>query len=64
MGSHESDWHGDKFPYGSIGIDANLRLLMDLGHIRHVELDQYPQQHAYIIAQAGDGVEWVGSARQ
>ena len=61
VGSHESDWHGDKFPYGSIGIDANLRLLMDLGcHIRHVELDQYPQQHAYVIAQAGEGLERVG----
>lgn len=55
VGEHESDWHDDKFPYSSIGIGENLRVLMDCGlHIRHVELDQYPQKHAYIIARKGE----------
>ncbi len=55
VGEHESDWHDDKFPYSSIGIGENLRVLMDCGlHIRHVELDQYPQKHAYIIARRGE----------
>jgi len=54
VGEHESDWHNDKFPYSSIGIGENLRVLMDCGlRIRHVELDQYPQKHAYIIAGKG-----------
>lgn len=55
VGEHESDWHDEKFPYSSIGIGENLRVLMDRGlHIRHVELDQYPQKHAYIIARKGE----------
>ena len=54
VGEHESDWHDDKFPYSSIGIGENLRVLMAAGlHIRHVELDQFPQKHAYIIARKG-----------
>lgn len=51
VGNHRSKWHGDEFPYGSIGVNENLRLLIQLGcQIRHVELDQYPQRHAFIIA--------------
>ena len=54
VGNHQAEWHGDNFPYGSIGIQNNLRLLIHLGsQIRHVELDQYPQRHAFIISQAG-----------
>lgn len=61
VGNHESDWRDDKFPYGSIGIDANLRLLMNIGcGIRHVELDQYPQLHAFIIVQKRSGSESTG----
>lgn len=55
VGEHETDWHDEKFPYSSIGIGENLRVLMNCGmHIRHVELDQYPQKHAYIIARKGE----------
>ena len=55
VGAHESDWHNDKFPYSSVGIGENLRVLMANGlHIRHVELDQYPEKHAYIIARKGE----------
>ena len=55
VGEHESDWHDEKFPYSSIGIGENLRVLMDCGlQIRHVELDQYPQKHTYIIARKGE----------
>lgn len=53
VGNHQAEWHGDNFPYGSIGIQNNLRLLIHLGsQIRHVELDQYPQRHAFVISQA------------
>jgi SAM-dependent methyltransferase len=51
-GSHESDWKDDKFPYSTLGIDGNLRLLMDSGcTCRHLELDQFPQPHVFVIAQ-------------
>ncbi|HPS87611.1 MAG TPA: class I SAM-dependent methyltransferase [Spirochaetota bacterium] len=51
-GEHESEWHGDNFFYGSIGIDQNLKTIMESGcQCRHLELDQYPEKHVYIIAQ-------------
>ncbi len=51
-GEHESLWHGEKFFYGSIGIDENLKIIMESGcSCRHLELDQYPEKHVYIIAQ-------------
>jgi SAM-dependent methyltransferase len=51
-GSHESDWKDDIFPYSTLGIDGNVSLLMDSGcTCRHLELDQFPQPHVYVIAQ-------------
>ncbi|MEO5976924.1 MAG: class I SAM-dependent methyltransferase [Chryseolinea sp.] len=51
-GEHESDWHDDKFYYSTIGIDANLKIIMNHGcECRHLELDQYPQKHVCIIVQ-------------
>ncbi len=51
-GSHESEWKNDWFPYSTLGIDGNLKLLMDSGcTCRHLELDQFPQPHVFVIAQ-------------
>lgn len=51
-GEHETEWHGEKFFYGSIGIDENLKILMEsYCQCRHLELDQYPEKHVYVIAQ-------------
>ena len=50
-GDHTDTWHSDTFYYSSIGINENLRLLIDNGlTIAHLELDQYPQRHVYAIA--------------
>lgn len=49
-GEHVSDWHNDKFYYSTIGIEGNMRVIMDNGcECRHLELDQFPLPHAYII---------------
>lgn len=53
-GEHTDQWHGDSFAYSSIGINENLNLLIKHGlSIRHLELDQFPESHVYIIAQKG-----------
>jgi len=52
-GSQYAEVNGVKFPYGSIGIDENLRVLMS-NHCqcRHLELDQgNTGGHVYVIAQ-------------
>lgn len=50
-GYHESNWQNDTFPYSSIGINQNLQLLMANGcEPLHLELDQYPEKHVYVIA--------------
>lgn len=50
-GEHTDQWHDDTFYYSSIGISENIRLLMDNSmKIMHLELDQYPEKHAYVIA--------------
>lgn len=52
IGDHTSEWRGDRFYYSSIGINENLRTLMDEGlGIRHLELSQYPGRHVFVIAQ-------------
>ncbi|BCR05006.1 hypothetical protein DESUT3_20750 [Desulfuromonas versatilis] len=49
-GEHEDCWQGDRFHYSSIGINGNLRVLMENGiTCRHLELDQWPQKHAFLI---------------
>lgn len=49
-GEHESDWHNDKFYYSSIGIEGNLKVIMKNNcEVRHLELDQYPDKHVFII---------------
>lgn len=49
---HQSEWHGDHFPYSSIGINGNLKAIMESGcECIHLELDQYPENHVYCIVQ-------------
>jgi SAM-dependent methyltransferase len=51
VGEHTDQWHNDTFYYSSIGIQENCRLLTALGlTITHLELDQYPEKHVYLIA--------------
>lgn len=51
-GEHTDQWHGDSFAYSSISVNENLKLLIKHGlSIRHLELDQYPEKHVYVIAQ-------------
>jgi SAM-dependent methyltransferase len=51
QGEHTDLWCNDSFYYSSIGINGNLRLLIDNGlNVLHLELDQYPQKHVYTIA--------------
>ena len=52
-GEHESDWHNDKFYYSTIGINKNLKVIMENNcECRHLELDQYPEKHVVMIVQA------------
>ncbi|MBX0332217.1 class I SAM-dependent methyltransferase [Pontibacter sp. HSC-14F20] len=51
VGAHEDTWLGEKFGYSPIGIDENLRVLAACNcQCRHLELDQYPQNHVSVIA--------------
>lgn len=50
IGEHISSWHDDTFYYSSIGINENIKTLIDNSlKIMHLELDQYPQRHVYTI---------------
>lgn len=50
-GDHTDTWHNDTYYYSSIGINKNLQLLIDCGlSIMHLELDQIPERHVYVIA--------------
>ncbi|MBB6523645.1 class I SAM-dependent methyltransferase [Pseudoteredinibacter isoporae] len=50
-GWHTDTWLEDEFYYSSIGIERNIQCLLGQGMaIKHVELDQYPEKHVYIIA--------------
>lgn len=50
-GESTDQWRNDTFYYSSIGINENIKVLLDNGlSILHFELDQYPEKHAYIIA--------------
>lgn len=50
QGEHLSRWQEDDFYYSSIGISKNLQVIMANDcKCRHLELDQYPQQHVAVI---------------
>ncbi len=56
-GEHTDTWRNDTFYYSSIGINANVQCLIKAGlTLLHLELDQYPEKHVYLIATrpAGD----------
>jgi SAM-dependent methyltransferase len=48
-------FEGETFDYSTLGVDEFLRLLSEFGcSCRHLEYDQYPENHVYIIAQKHD----------
>lgn len=50
-GEHIDTWREQRFPYSTIGITQNIKTLTDNGlSILHLELDQYPDKHVYIVA--------------
>lgn len=52
VGEHTDLWKDQTFTYSSIGIAANIDILSLNGlDVRHIELDQYPEKHAFIISQ-------------
>lgn len=51
-GQHTDDFMGPEVGYSTLGINGFLGLLTELGCIfRHLEYDQYPELHAYLIVQ-------------
>jgi trans-aconitate methyltransferase len=45
----------DTFGYGTIGINGNLKVLIENGcKCLHLEIDQYPANHVYVIARRTD----------
>lgn len=51
-GEHTDDTMGPQVYYSTLGTNGFLKLLMGLGCIcRHLEYDQYPELHTYLIAQ-------------
>lgn len=52
VGSHSDEWCGQVFDYSSVGVSRNIEVLQNAGlTLRHLELDQFPEKHAYLIAQ-------------
>jgi len=51
IGEHTDMWHEDEFYYSSIGINYNLTALINNKlTIMHLELDQFPEKHVYVVA--------------
>ena len=45
-------FEGETFDYSTLGVNEILRLLMEFRcTCKHLEYDQYPENHVYIIAQ-------------
>ena len=45
-------FEGEAFDYSTLGVDEFLRLLIEFGcTCKHLEYDQYPENHVYIVAQ-------------
>ena len=53
-GDHRDDFMGPEVYYSSLGINGFLELFISLGCVcRHLEYDQYPELHTYLIIQKG-----------
>ncbi|GHA36397.1 methyltransferase [Photobacterium aphoticum] len=53
-GAHVDNFMGPEVYYSSLGTQGFLRLFMEMGCvIRHVEFDQYPELHTYMIIEKG-----------
>ncbi|PCH96693.1 MAG: SAM-dependent methyltransferase [Gammaproteobacteria bacterium] len=51
VGEETDEWLNDIFYYSLIGIDENIISLRENGlSLLHLELDQYPERHVYVIA--------------
>lgn len=49
-GEHTDDFMGPEVYYSSLGTNGFLKLFMELGCIiRHLEFDQHPELHTYLI---------------
>jgi SAM-dependent methyltransferase len=45
-------FEGETFDYSTLGVNEFLRLLIEFGcTCKHLEYDQYPENHVYVIAQ-------------
>lgn len=45
-------FQGENFDYSTLGVEEFLRLLMEFGCLcKHVEYDQFPEKHVYMIGQ-------------
>lgn len=52
QGDHTDDFMGPEMYYSTLGTNGFLRLFIHLGCIfRHLEYDQYPELHTYLIVQ-------------
>ncbi len=53
-GAHTDDFMGPEVYYSSLGTNGFLALFIELGcTIRHLEFDQYPEVHTYLIVEKG-----------
>ncbi|EDX88106.1 trans-aconitate 2-methyltransferase [Alcanivorax sp. DG881] len=51
-GDHRDDFMGPEMYYSSLGVNGFLALVSRLGGVcRHLEYDQYPELHTYMIVQ-------------
>jgi hypothetical protein len=53
-GEHTDHFMGPEVYYSSFGTNGFLKLFMELGCIiRHLEFDQHPELHTYLIVEKG-----------
>ena len=49
-GENDDQWHNDTFHYSSIGINGNLEVMAKNSvTCKHLELDQWPYNHVFVI---------------
>jgi SAM-dependent methyltransferase len=50
-GTIQGEFGGKRFEYSTLGVPESVRLLWRFGcSVRHLEYDQYPENHVYLIA--------------